>query len=49
MYFFLGYQVENFLIESQLLVLKDASDVLHSNGSKIPTQMVLEVDALPKH
>ena len=30
-------------------MLKDASDVSYSNGLKIPTQMVLEVDALPKH
>ena len=27
---------------------QDASDVSYSNGPKIPTQMVLEVDALPK-
>ena len=30
-------------------VSQDASDVLYSNGLKIPTQMVLEVDALPKY
>ena len=30
-------------------MLKDASDVSYSNGLKIPTQMVLEVDVLPKH
>ena len=30
-------------------MLKDASDVWYLNGLKIPTQMVLEVDALPKH
>ena len=27
----------------------DASDVSYSNGVKMPTQMVLEVDALPKY
>ena len=27
---------------------QDASDVSYSNGLKIPTQMVLEVDALPR-
>ena len=26
----------------------DVSDVSYSNGLKIPTQMVLELDALPK-
>ena len=30
-------------------MLKDALDVSYSNGFKIPAQMVLEVDALPKH
>ena len=30
-------------------MLKDASGVSYSNGLKITTQMVLEVDALPKH
>ena len=30
-------------------MLKDASDISYSNGLKIPTQMVLEVDALLKH
>ena len=28
---------------------QDASDVSHSNGLKIATEMVLEVDALPKY
>ena len=41
--------IENFFIERQCWVLKDASDVSYSNGLKIPTQVVLEVDALPKH
>ena len=27
------------------MLVKDASDVSYSNGLKIPTQMVLEVDA----
>ena len=30
-------------------MLKDASDVSYSNGLKILSQMVLEVDALPRH
>ena len=30
-------------------MLKDASDISYLNGLKIATQMVLEVDALPKH
>ena len=38
-----------FLIDRQCWVLQDASDVSYSNGLKLPTQMVLEVDASPKH
>ena len=30
-------------------MLKDVSDISYSNELKIPTQMVLKVDALPKH
>ena len=30
-------------------MLQDVSDVSYSNGLKIPTKMVLEVDTLPKH
>ena len=40
--------VEIFFIDRQCSVLKDASHVSYLNGLKIPTQMVLEVDALPK-
>ena len=40
---------ENDLIDRQCWVLQDASDVSYSNGLKIRTKMVLEVDALPKH
>ena len=40
--------IENFLIDRQCWVLKDASDVSYSNGLKILTQVILEVDVLPK-
>ena len=39
----------NILIDRQCWVSQDASNVSYSNGLKIPTQMVLQVDALPKH
>ena len=39
----------NFLFDRQCWVSQDASDVSYSNGLKIPTRIVLEVDALPKY
>ena len=41
--------LENSLIDRQCWVSQDASDVLYLNGLNTPTQMVLQVDALPKH
>ena len=41
--------LKSVLIDMQCRVSQDASDVSYSNGLKIPTQIVLEVDALPKH
>ena len=38
---------ENFLTDRQCWVSQDAPDVSYSNGLKILTKMVLEVDALP--
>ena len=39
----------NFLIDRQCRVSQDASDVSYSNGLKIPTHIVIEVDILPKY
>ena len=41
--------LENLLIDRQCWVSQDASDVSNSTGLNIPTKMVSEVNALPKH
>ena len=41
--------LETCLIDRQCQVSQDASNVSYSSGLKIPTEMVLEVDALLKH
>ena len=38
-----------FFIYRQCWVSQDASDVSYTNGWNIPTQMILEVDALPRY
>ena len=38
-----------FLIDGQYWMSQDVSDASYSNGLKIPTHIVLEVDFLPKY